>query len=429
MPPVRPLPSPLERDLDQIRLRGLRRLAAGKALTYEALLQMPLVEDLLRQYRAEQPQARDAVVGALAVRELLRRAIAHIGPSADAKALAELYGLGAGPDATAKAAFRQGRALTDLVLREIAAAHAYGEVTVAHFRQKIARQHLIPQLAAAIFELNHAYLLQHRRIAVADPPTAPAKSDCIDAELVGILHRYYHGLPKLETLADTILPDRPPYTDVTVTCTLTDVIDDAERYQLRTTLAFTATISEYVLAVTSSAIAADRLIAECPRISDFRTCSGPEDMAGFQKAIVERALPIFTLTEDVRGRAIQSLLPMSKVEDGNRAAYLGRLTDELADHVVLYRGTISTQPVTIRLLSTVASPMHRSDHYCYWLADRPMYIRTLQFDTASFSAASRGFTFQPFLGCLGFDIRNTDGAYRVDLENWIVRGQGVMLVW
>lgn len=425
MPPRQHLNSPIERDLDALRICGLRRLAHG-GITYEALPQIALFQHLVDMNRERQPQARLAVIESIAVRALVQLALEHSGTNREASALSELYGLGSGPDQSALAQhYHSERQPTDLVLREIAAAVAYGDVSVPHFRQKIARYLLIPELARAILEADAEHTGPTPSTLLGVPaPAVPTSRRGADRELLQAVGRYYPGLRKIETLVEAIRPDRPPYTDVTATCTLSDG-DTPGEYNLRIRLAFTATMTDYVLAVVSRAVVADILIAECPRISNFYTCSTER---GSTSANLLPVHSVFRVHENATGRAVQIPVELSRVPPSDCDQYLGSIPPEVAAQVELYHAQLSEVPQTFRLVSTISSPMQRSDHYCYWVADRPMYIRTIEFDTANFSTGDRGLTFQPFLGSLAFDVRNM-GGYRVDLENWILRDQGAMLVW
>jgi hypothetical protein len=395
---------------------------------WEGFVDLALFDELLIQYAQQRPPVRKAVQYARVIREICNQAISQLGDSRLARAAAELYGVGAGPSDTAIGKYADGkRNLTDLFRREIAAAEAYGEISPNHFRQQVARRRLIPELARAILDIDHANRSTDRE-GMRISPVVVAVADEDRTHVRALLTQRYHGLPKLDTLIDTILPDRPPFADVSIRYTLMDAGQKGE-YRLRSSFTFSAVLSEYVLALTTSAVTADILACDCPRISDFYTCSDTATMQRLRDAIDKGQPPVVRLHENEKKRTVQTQLSLSLLPPSEVAEYLRRLPIELHSGVVLYRAQIADSPELAQLKCIIDSPMQKSDHYCYWVADRPMYLRELEFDTATFTTTARGFTLQPFFGSLSSAVENTSGVYRMSLDNWITAGQGAMLVW
>lgn len=70
------------------------------------------------------------------------------------------------------------------------------------------------------------------------------------------------------------------------------------------------------------------------------------------------------------------------------------------------------------------------EHYAYWYAPTLMYLKKLTFDFSEFPRAeSWHFSLQPFLGHSPGTIITEKNLYTLHLNNWIMPGHGIMLLW
>jgi hypothetical protein len=258
-----------------------------------------------------------------------------------------------------------------------------------------------------------------------DETSDPAELADPQAAILAGLQALYPNGAKIDTLRDLILPQRPVYRDMTVRFHLWDG-DAPEVYTLKYQIEYFAATDEFVVALTTRATLGDLLIAECPRISDafaFSDDAAREAFAGSGIQLVH-----YDLLAD--GRTARGKCEFRLVPARQRKRYLGDITPELVSDVVLYAAQVPGTPNQERHLElTITSErMSRSEHYCFWIADRPSYVRRITIDFSRLSLADHP-RLHPFLGAVSHEITASDGAYDIMLENWLVKDQGVMLIW
>ncbi len=111
---------------------------------------------------------------------------------------------------------------------------------------------------------------------------------------------------------------------------------------------------------------------------------------------------------------------------------LSELPTDLHSEVALLGADIPRpspdEPTRVEL--TLKSRMDRRDHYCFWLADRPTFLRAIIFDAAGMALREgEKFTLQPCLRATAYEPEVRDNEYEIRVDAWIVRGQGALLIW
>jgi hypothetical protein len=262
-------------------------------------------------------------------------------------------------------------------------------------------------------------------IRADDDDQQPATSDPHAAIYSG-LTALYPGAAKLDTLRELIVPHKPIYRDMSVRFFLRDS-SEPDNYTLKYQIEYHTPLDEFVVALTTRATLGDLLIAECPRISDAFAFSDDEA----RKAFVETGIQLTHYAPLPSGRTAKHDCKFRPVARTRRSLYLGDIEPSLAADVVLYAASIPGTHHERHLELTITSErMSRHEHYCFWIADRPSYVRRITLDFSRFTLHDRDRPhLHPFLGTVSHEIKDSDGAYDILLENWLVKDQGVMLIW
>src|SRR4051812_36365102 len=93
----RGLPSPLERDLDRIRLSGLERVSAVAAAGLEVLPELASVVAAADRIGAGVDAAEGSALRAMAIRAVVSQALEDLGDEPDARAARALFAGAGGP--------------------------------------------------------------------------------------------------------------------------------------------------------------------------------------------------------------------------------------------------------------------------------------------------------------------------------------------
>jgi hypothetical protein len=263
----------------------------------------------------------------------------------------------------------------------------------------------------------------------ADDEEPVNSTDSPDDRFLISLQAHYPNAPKLETLRSLIIPQKPTYHDMSVRLYLRDATTSPDAYELKYQVEFTASVEEFVVGLTTRATLGDLLIAECPQLSDTFTFSTEAARASFAK----NAITLTYYDTTTTGRVSKRDLKLRPVTTANaRKAYLGGIPSQVARDVTLLRAAVPGSPSAPRHLEiTVTSHnMSRRDHYCFWIADRTSYVRRITVDFTRFTVPDgERPRLHPFLGTVAHEIKETDAAYDIPVENWLVKDQGIMLIW
>jgi hypothetical protein len=303
--------------------------------------------------------------------------------------------------------------------RQIAAA---GEAELSDSAPRNFRPHALAQLAEE---------LQRTAAAAAKAATRTENpADLID-DLVAILSRAYSG-SHLDDLAGMVLTEAPPIYDASVTLKLKDDRSDPDSYHLTLSTVKACTHQVHFMALSPRATLSDLIFSTCPQVAEVFTCSRREQLDELAEAWVDDRDTLTVLGTDSRNRATRRAAKLTKVDREEQAAVLGELPEELHDDVVLLKADLprsSLDPPTYLELHLPAS-MSRDDGYCYWLADRPTFVKTITFDASAMSLREgERFTLQPCLRATAHEPPEQENVFTIRIDSWIVRGQGALLIW
>jgi hypothetical protein len=253
-----------------------------------------------------------------------------------------------------------------------------------------------------------------------------------DAELIEkALQRRYGTAANVASLVSTVLSNKPWYDDVYVDVTLEDSPEEPHRYRLSYHMVFTAAIDEFVVALTTKATVEETLLASSTLINRIYVTS---DRLGLEETIRAFAdsvtLDVGTVSPNSGTQVNRTL---SRIPRKDYGRYVGTTKGLTAKDFVLLGVPLQGPPGSSRRLSVRLSFLHNvSDHYWYWKAERPMFLRRITFDCSRFGKPGvRRFNLQPFLG--GNDTAHvaerSPGKFVLPGEKWVVEDQGAMILW
>ncbi len=287
-------------------------------------------------------------------------------------------------------------------------------------------------------------LLRHEEAARRDPSIGGADTPQLaerpgetlpTAQALGsILAARYRPSQDVSQLTALVIPDRPVYYDTQIEIALIDA-EDPGRYRYQLKLTFTASIREYVVGVVAEPALCDVLLSSSDGITDVYSCSSERDRDERAEVLTKSPDAVRVLFQDKGGQTRQRALRLAPVEGAETAAYLGDWGKPHADRVRLLRTEVPTRPDGLaRLIVLQEFELSKEDHFCYWVADRPIYVRSMSVDLHQFQpldAAKRGrITVHPFMMAGVADpVSAPASLYSLAVENWLVRGQGVTIVW
>lgn len=247
------------------------------------------------------------------------------------------------------------------------------------------------------------------------------------------ISRLYSNDRGLMPLASLVVPDRVVYYDTALDLTLTDDANDTNRYTYRLTLSFTAALKEYVVGYVTRSQLTDTLLVGSRGITDIYSFS-TVDARNKCVECLAGSLNVVTVVTKRDGRTIHKGVRLEEVPPEEYGPYLSEEYDRHGQDIILLRATFPNSETDYRLKIVQQFSLIKSDHFCYWVADRPIYLRQLRVDVRGFTppGTDRGgrVTLQPFMMATNAEIAlHVDGTLTEETDNWLVRGQGFTIVW
>ncbi|WP_112265355.1 hypothetical protein [Lentzea terrae] len=189
---------------------------------------------------------------------------------------------------------------------------------------------------------------------------------------------------------------------------------------------FTTSRGPILIAATTSPKHAATLSAACPQLLDAtalpRSTPFPEAVKAYGDRLecyVERqqgSLKKVDFRTVLPGELTRYISPPVKIALADIALFVADLSQESSERVRLSVHTRWSQAL--------------SEHFIYWFADRPMFLRTLTVDVRAVLEPEREVHVQEFLGGVGSLMRDVgDGHLALSPDRWVVQGQGVIAVW
>ena len=204
-----------------------------------------------------------------------------------------------------------------------------------------------------------------------------------------------------------------------------------QRYKLRmSTVTSHERANAIALAFTSNATLSNVITAQCPGITDVFAFS---DQAGQETQVAEylEKPSVVYVSGRLNRHDPPRRVPL-QLRRSTSTERIQKLGPDLAQngHVTVLVADLPNGMTVNSFEVTMESVMRLDDHYCYWLADRTQYVDRIEIDVSHFKpAADDRLSLRPCLPTLGQVISLNDGVYLFDVGTWLMRGQGVVLVW
>jgi len=252
------------------------------------------------------------------------------------------------------------------------------------------------------------------------------------AILTRILKAHYGEDVNVNNLANTVLSSRVFYTDVSVSNKLIGHKENPELYDLEYEIDFKASINEFVIALVCSSHLQDRISSSCTKINDVLVFSSQSSFVDNVNKIKNSEQSFRVVIESTEGLSNHRNCKFNEVNKNEYRNYLHDIHEDEFKNISLLRAKIPSDVKIINYLLSLTFKMHKEDHYCYWVADRPMYLNKIGFDATQLNYKDKTvFIFQPFFMNLSGIIQNPSQSsiFSLDVHNWVVKGQGAFLTW
>lgn len=284
----------------------------------------------------------------------------------------------------------------------------------------------VDPLVAGFMETPYGTLLDALESERHKFPEFSLDTDSVESALA---HYYRPAAPSLRTLAQLVVPAGSPFYDTDITLALEDG-PDADFYCLTYTLEATTQLDDVVIALTTRASLTDLLLAECPDLTDSFTCSDEDGSTAFIEGLTSKQPPIevWCLVNSPSGATERKPIPLLRVSDTERDSFLSRLDSSSSSEVILLKGRLPGARGSMRRIAhCICDPRMRvAEHYAFWLADRPTFVRRIVVNAFSFTPPVH---IHPMIGNVAYEWEWTKERCDVSVNNWLVKNQGVFLTW
>jgi hypothetical protein len=237
----------------------------------------------------------------------------------------------------------------------------------------------------------------------------------------------YPTIPSFPRAIEALDLTKPPFSNVSVDIHLTASTSEPDRNCVfNLTYAFDATIATFRVAFTSSTNLTETLIST-GIVDDVVTLDREADLEALE-GNKEASIELFHIKGDQAER-----LTFKKMSDRKVRGLTRALLGEVGEGSVFFEAKVQEpRDGRSRFRFTNRCELAVSEGYCYWTTPRTLFLSTLTIDTSRFPNRGRwSFIFQPFLGnarLATFALLGPD-RYVLDLQEWIVRGQGIAVIW
>jgi hypothetical protein len=245
-----------------------------------------------------------------------------------------------------------------------------------------------------------------------------------------------HSVEHVGNLTDLILPRVAPVLGANIRIDLWSPTEspasDDDLYYLDYFGSFDLRQPEYVVGVVKSKAHLDRLRDANAPIHDIfvLAASTPLEDRSVEEIVDRYGIMCRYRRSDVRS-TVYERAPIEKISDVTGIWKPGGPEDEFP--LLLLRATLpqeaTTEPLAVELRYRLS--LSKREGFCFWTASRPIYVETISLD-ASRLTGIRDHRFERFLP--NFDRGGTSDVahnrvYRVKVENWVLKGHGVVLMW
>lgn len=236
-------------------------------------------------------------------------------------------------------------------------------------------------------------------------------------------------------LASMILGGRPTLTDVEVSIVLEDDTEQPDHFYCETKMDFRISTDEFLVAAAPRPGLCELVLAECPRVADVYGCTNERERDELVKTLTTDVNSLILVETTGEGHRKERVLKFVSVADSEeREQYIGNISDQYRESIALVKAILPEnlrQPLHLR--SIKRSRHERNNHFCFWEADRPTFVKSITIDAENFSGSEerdRVITVQPFMLASVSEALLSDKSVRtLPVDNWLVRGQGISVIW
>ncbi len=256
-----------------------------------------------------------------------------------------------------------------------------------------------------------------------------------DADLRDLLAAGYGPQHPVDGLCHLVWPSSEVTYDALLSLSLTDDEDSDDLYRYEMVATFSADISSYVVCYVPEPFLTDRVLSVCPGVTEVFSTSGSDERDAAHARMSESINGVSQIVSLPNGQTRLVPIRLHDATDERRDELLYELEPDSREEIRVMEADVPGDAGTLRRLVTRHSfKLAKSDHYCYWYTDRPFYLRQLRVDVSDFTPPpanrNRPITLQRFSLASGSPVRLDDrGVVVLDNENWLVRGQGFIVVW
>ena len=246
------------------------------------------------------------------------------------------------------------------------------------------------------------------------------------AELVEqALDRHMPRTGDKTSFVSMVLSSRPAYDNVSMSLRIERV--DETAVHARTMIKLTMPCGPMLIAATPSAAQSTALSSACPELVEVVSLGRP---GSFDQAAVGfgEKLECYVESPNHATRRVEfRKIPASALKKHIRPP-VGMTNGDVALFVADL-GQDDTEFVQVRYHYSWSQDLDQ--HFVYWAADRPLFIRELTLDLRELVRdRGRPVSVQVFLGSVDSLLLDAnEGHLSLSLNRWIVEGQGVMAVW
>jgi len=176
----------------------------------------------------------------------------------------------------------------------------------------------------------------------------------------------------------------------------------------------------------------DALLAAYPSITDFWTVASTTSFGATRKLLRTSGRVTVNVTGD---EGISEVVPcnFAEIHGPEKTAILPSFSRATLGRVCLFRAQLPTAGPAVSYTVESALILPRSNRATFWVADRPTYLREIVFDVRGLAHGVDDIVFEPlpFLAAKAepASANQTAGRFVIPVYNWLVAGQGVMLIW
>ena len=263
-----------------------------------------------------------------------------------------------------------------------------------------------------------------RRISTDDQLNRLSTEELISAGL----NRAYGPQHPINHLVSAVLGARPPILDLTVSYRLTDHPTNADTYCLFSRERYHANLERYVIALVEGPGNLDVLLNICPDLVDFWSCPDRASLDATIDTLVNFSTVSLTVSS-ATGVTREIDQRLERLSQADTDLLLSEAPPEVRDRCVLFEADLPPEPIhMIKVERALVLP--RFTCRTFWNADRPIFLRSISFDVRELTAPDVKFELVPFMSASARPSGPTNlNTFELVANNWIVQGQGCVLVW